>query len=177
MEFPDQLKNAYDVYDSFQGRLAVWFSAYSSRMTKHHDVLLLWMTRKVFGDDLNVGKITYTGQTCRKTHDDDFEHLIQKSIDGYVFESGKDNGHKCYKITKTKLITSRGFKRAPVYELDVVKIDKNDVMAEKYGEYHANTFRHQMCKKLTSMSNYGFVPDSFDAYSMYFGIVRAKTLF
>lgn len=177
MEFPDQLKDAYDVYDSFQGRLVGWFLAYSTHMTKRRDVVLLWMTRKVFGDDLNVGKITYTGQSCRKTHDVDFEHLIQKTIDGYVFVSGKGNEHECYKITKTTLIKSRGFKKAPVYELDVVKIHKNGVMAEKYGEYHANTFRHQMCKKLTSMSNYGFVPHSFDVYSMSCGIVRAKTLF
>jgi hypothetical protein len=70
----------------------------------------------------------------------------------------------------------RGEREAPVYEFEISRIHENDVISERYNEYYVNTFRHQMCKKLRSMSRYGFVPDKFDGYSMSCGIVRAKIL-
>lgn len=176
MEFPDELKKAYNVYSRFQGDLARWFSEYSTIMNAREDVVLLWMTRKVFGDDLRTDRITYTGQCTRRTHDADIEQIIQNRLTGYVFVSSKGGTHECYRITRATTIVPRGAREAPVYEFEITRIYENDVISERYNEYYVNTFRHQMCKKLRSMSRYGFVPDKFDGYSMSCGIVRAKFL-
>lgn len=106
--------------------------------------------------------VHYSGQAGRKTKDKMFDALIHREMSGYFFLK-RSYEHVCYKIVSCSLLTERGDKdHPPTYELKIKKIAPTNYIKIQYPEYYDNIHLHPTaCVKLQSMTDYGFIPESF----------------